>query len=316
MITNVPTAADLTTISLQLYFNAWGDVAKVVTEFRDIEPFDSEGNPDWSGYIEAAQSELQATYTLILQSQEIGLKALIADVSPFLLIKRHEARPIRAGSNEFDFSDFATIDAADLVRVHNTFCATSLSPGFAEEFDKLRRARNKIAHLGLFNDRLEPLAILDLLFRQYRELYPGRRWLVDRLYYASKHRFAGYDFGGNWSETGAVLQELWQALPELTPEQYEVVFGRRPEEPRFICPPCGHALERHQEGNEPYQTDVPTAFMDGGDHVVCALCLQRTPVARRGCPSEDCEGDVIAGNAEWNGLCLTCGLTPEDVAER
>lgn len=42
MTTNVPTAADLTTISLQLYFNAWGDVAKVVTEFRDIEPFDSE----------------------------------------------------------------------------------------------------------------------------------------------------------------------------------------------------------------------------------------------------------------------------------
>lgn len=237
-------------------------------------------------------------------------------MSPFLLLKRHEARPIRAGSHEFDFSDFPTIDAADLVRVHNTFCTTNLSLGFAEEFDKLRRARNKIAHLGLFNDRLDPLAILDLLFRQYRELYPGRRWLVDRLYYASKHRFAGYDFGGDWSETGAVLHELWQALPELTPEQSEVVFGRDPEAPRFVCPPCGHMLEKHQQGNEPYQADVPTAFIDGGGHVVCALCLQRTAIIRRPCPSEDCEGDVVAEDPEWGGLCLTCGLTPEDVAER
>lgn len=312
MITNVPSPDDLETISLQLYFGAFGDAARIVTEFREIITVDlGDSGPEWTEYVQAAQSELQGIYTLILQSQEIGIKARIARVSPFLLIKRHEARPVRAGSTEYDFSDFQTIDAAELVRVHNTFCDVSLSPEFAEDFDRLRRARNKIAHLGLFNDTLDPLVILQLLFQQYRELYPGRKWLMDRLHFASKHRFAGYDFGSDWSEEGAVLYELWQAVSELTPEQSKIVFGRPHEVARYICPPCGQALAKHQDGNEPYPSDIPTAFLDES-HVACAMCGQRTPVVRRACLDAECRGDVIAANPEWDELCLTCGQGAED----
>jgi hypothetical protein len=315
LIVNVPTSQDLETISLQLYFNAFDEVRAIVTEFRDIVG-DRGEMTEWEDYIDRSQADLQAVYTLLQQSQEIGVKARIARVSPFLLLKRHEARPVAPNSHEYDFTDFQTLDASELVRVHNVFCEGSLSTEFADEFEKLRRGRNKIAHLGLFNQTLDPQAILELLFLQYRELYPDRRWLPDCLLFASRHRWADYGDDNDWSNEGAVLTELWRILSELTSQQYEVVFRQPETERRYICPSCGYKLDRHSAGHEPYAADIPTAFVSDEHAITCAMCYEKHQTKEGVCTNKGCDGRLFPVEPEWDGMCLTCGQTPEDVADR
>ena len=317
MILNVPTAQDLETISLQLYFNAWGEVASIVTDFNGMvyEPDEDVLQAKWEQYVDAAQTDLQGIYTLIQQSQEIGIKALIAKVSPFLLLRRHTTAPLVPNTLQFDFSDFPTLEASELIRAQSVFCDQPLSPRFAEEFEKLRRGRNKIAHLGLFNQHLDPSEMVQLLFDQYRELYPGRAWLPDRLHFASaKDRFAGDLIdAGDWSHEGAVLNELWELRQELTDEQAAMVFGHSAEEQRYICPPCGLALGRHTAGSEPYAKDVPTAFTNSPHSVRCAMCLQEHPTKIGVCADPECEGRRLSAHPEYREECLSCGHTPEDM---
>src|SRR5262249_24578531 len=154
---NVPEADDLRTVSLRLYFKAWAEMAAIVTEWEEYghlmyseetqDALEQELTTGWKEYIGRAQSDLQGIYTLIQQSQEIGIKALICEVSPYLLIKRTDVRA--SASNTWDFTDFPTVDAVELIRVHNIFCATPFSKDFQTQYDEIRRNRNKIYHLGI-----------------------------------------------------------------------------------------------------------------------------------------------------------------------
>lgn len=312
MIKNVPASEDLRIISLRLFFNAWSSVSSIVTDYVSI--VGTALNAEWEAYAEASQNELQGTYTLILQSQEIGLKAKIAEVSPYLLLKRLEAKPIGKGGFEYDFSDFPTIDAGELVRVHNITCATPVSEAFAERFEALRRGRNKIAHLGLFNEKLDPFSLIALLFKQYVELYPGRSWLPDRLHFVSHDRWSGFEFASadGWNPIGAVLSELWEIQAHLTPEQHAIVFGQPVTKERHVCPSCALDLMRHQGGNEPYPGDVPTASKHGLA-LICSLCDQTHEVREQACVDKDCPGHLVPLNVEYGDMCTTCGRTPDEI---
>lgn len=314
MITNVPSWDDLETISLQLHFSAWAQITKIVREFnQSYAAAELDWHKEWEEYVKAAQTDLQGIYTLIQQSLEIGIKSRISRISPFLLLKKYEAKPVEPNSHQYDFSDFQTIEASELVRIHNMFCADQLSAAFVSEWEKVRKARNKIAHLGLFNLTLDPNELFDLLFLQYRELYPERRWLPDRVLFASKHRWAGaWD---EWSPEGEVLHELWDVQTDIEQAHYLTVFGYPYGVRRYICPECGSLLEGLTQGNEPYKADVPTAYRIGAAKIKCAMCLKEHGVEEGKCNGAECDGDLAAVEDEWAGMCLTCGLSAEEIAE-
>jgi len=306
VIVNVPSWEDLRTISLQLYFKAWAAAVEIVTEFDDVYTDGLDWEDEWKGYIEASQADLQSIYTLIQQSQEIGIKALIARVSPFLLLKRHETKPTAPGGSTYDFSDFPTLDASELVRVHNVFCDTKLSDEFSTDFETLRRERNKIAHIGLFNKTLTPDHLIEVLIKQFQELYKDRAWLVERVFFISKHRWADYGDYDKWSPVGAALYELWKTLPRVTPKQFEAIFGRGPDEKRLICPACGPALEHFMDGNEPYARDIPTAFEAADAKIACAACGHAFALIAQKCVEGECDGEFVAVH-DGDAFCVECG---------
>jgi hypothetical protein len=333
LIENVPTAAELRTVSLRLYFKAWADITEIVTEWGryntlsmpawvlEKEHFyletgeDSEKNNtvEWHEYIEAAQSDLQGIYTLIQQSQEIGLKARICEVSPFLLLKRTDIRPTEAGNSIWDFTDFPTIDASELVRVHNVFCSTLLSKEFQTHYDEIRRNRNKISHLGIYRQRIDPQLIIDIMQMQYAELYPGRRWMEDRLHFATLHRWADYA-DSEFNERSALFDELWQLLPGLSDAQFKWLMGHDREQQRLICHACVQdGLPGH---DEPYGIDVPTAYRVGELlEARCVICDNTYPMKIGKCPSDDCACELLSADADSDGACMICGNS-EDIVER
>jgi len=317
VIENVPSADELRSISLRLYFKAWADTVEIITEWEQYGSYlldKAEGEDDshtdeWQAYIKAAQSDLQAIYTLIQQSQEIGLKATICEVSPFLLLKRTDVRPIDPVKGVWDFTDFPTIDASELARVHNIFYPTSLSKEFQTQYEEIRRNRNKISHLGIYRERIDPRAIIEILRRDYDELYQGRRWMEDRLHFATLHRWAGYGHG-DFNERTALFNELWLLLPRLSDEQFKWIMGHDRAEPRYICHHC--ARDANLGTGEPYDNDVPTAYPEDNLAVKCVICNKRYAMKPAKCSRESCRCEFQSAEDEYDGQCMECGSTEQD----
>lgn len=323
MIINVPTADDLRTISLRLYFKAWAEIVEIVSEWYEYSGLlnlpkwlPEEGRYDdapevdedkaWQAYLDAAQSDFQGVYTMVQQSQEIGLKALVCEVSPFLLLKRHEAKAVDAATHTYDFTDFQTVDAADLIRVCNTFCNRIISSEFQLQFEEIRKSRNKIHHLGIHNSPIDPAFIIDALLVQYRELYTGRRWLGDRRHFAAMHRWSAIDVdSGDWSELTQVFRELWHILPILPEAQFMTIMRHGPEEPRYICHACGD--EAHLGEREPYPGDIPTACItEDGMQVHCVVWDKAYKIRKEPCP-DDCDSQLVSDEPRFDGCCMLCG---------
>jgi hypothetical protein len=330
VIENVPSHDELRTVSLRLYFKAWAEIIEIISEWArysglstpewDAEKgqfyVDEADGPisgravEWREYIEAAQSDLQGIYTLIQQSQEIGLKARISEISPFLLLKRTDVKATKANPTIWDFTDFPTIDAADLVRVHNTFCATVLSTDFQTQYDEIRRNRNKIFHLGIYRQRIDPQLIIDILRLHYTELYPGRRWMEDRLHFATLHRWAEY-VDGDFNERSALFHDLWHVLPGLSDSQFEWLMGHERHEQRYICHSC--VQDARLGDDEPYDSDVPTAYRVAEEMGVrCVICDETRPMKVGKCPNESCGCELLSADAEMEEKCMQCGWTEAD----
>jgi hypothetical protein len=318
VIENVPSADELRSISLRLYFKAWADTVGIITEWEEYGSFlldeaedeDDDHSREWHAYIEAAQSDLQAIYTLIQQSQEIGLKATICEVSPFLLLKRSDVRPIDPVSGVWDFTDFPTIDPSELVRVHNIFCSTTLSKEFQTQYEEIRRNRNKISHLGIYRERIDPDVIIDILRRHYDELYQGRRWMEDRLHFATLHRWVGYG-DEDFNERTALFNELWLLLPRLSDEQFKWMMGHDRAEPRYICHHC--AYDANLGTAQPYANDVPTAYrVEDKLAVECVICNKRYAIKPAKCPRDSCHCEFQSAEDRFEGQCMECGWTEED----
>ena len=320
MIINIPTAEELLLVSLRLYFKAWSDTTSIITEWAEYGPWAAEAEEieeahssraAWEKYITAAQSDLQGIFTLVQQSQEIGLKARICEVSPYLLLKRIDIKAIDAENSVWDFTDFPTLDASELVRVHNIFCSTTLSKKFQIKYEEIRRGRNKISHLGIYRQNLEPLAIIDILQLQYDELYPGRRWMEDRLHFAALGKWADFTFSSDFSERTGLYNELWHLIPELSDGQFKWLTGHDREEERFICHECAH--DAGLGDSEPYASDVPTAYSVANGRVKCILCDNEYPMKRVApCPGSNCKCEWQSAVEGFEGLCMKCGCDPAE----
>ena len=319
MIQNIPTADELRLVSLRLFFKAWGDTAGIITEWAEYgltnieEGSEGGATTEWLEYIAKAQSDLQAIYTLIQQSQEIGLKARICEVSPFLLLKRTDIKPADEKNGVWDFTDFPTLEASELVRVHNTFCSTTLSKEFQAKYEEIRKGRNKISHLGIYKQRIEPEIIIDILQMQYTELYPGRRWMEDRLHFAALGRWADYG-DSDYNERTGLYYELWHLIPELSDGQFKWLMGHDPAEARFVCHSCAH--DAGLGNNEPYGSDVPTAYPIDESHVQCVICAGVQAIRKSAkCPVPDCGCELQSDEADYRGQCMACENEPNEWAE-
>jgi hypothetical protein len=245
MLTNLPTPDGMEQSALRLYFTAWDHVFRIIDEMATDEMLSfsvkngrtkpDDGSADLvDEFITLAQPDLQLAYTLIQQSQEIGLKARICAVSPFLLLLGSDVRTWP--SSDADFTQFRTLDASDLVKVVNSVCTQALSTRFANLYEVVRGHRNKVYHQGTFNNRLDPVVLLSALVTQYHELYPNRIWLRDRLDFQGQTRH-GFFYTKHYNERTIVLSELLTLFAVLTNTQYIMLFGFSKKQAALHLPP-------------------------------------------------------------------------------
>lgn len=259
-------------------------------------------------YWQREQPKLSNALILIQQAIELGLKARIAEVSPFLLIVR-DARefPHESSVTDIPFSTFRTIDAADLLRVHNAVSARRLGAPMTSFWEMLRRQRNIVMHLGW--TKAPPISAHELrshiLFANHA-LHPDTRWtqvLLERsdepdLSYPHDEDIESMSFGHT-------LQNMGELVHELPPSMVKQYFDFDRKSRSYICPECA-AKARKADVDLPALAQIRPR-KPGESTLYCFVCDKTMPVQRKSCCSPGCKSDVLSDIEGSRGQCLVCG---------
>ncbi len=230
------------------------------------------------------------------------LKGKIAEISPYLLISgTPKDWPSSCDKKDISFADFHTIDANDLIKVHNTFSNEKLSDSFISKFEDLRKKRNAIMHTV---DRRLDLHVTDVIVEilsVHKHLFPDVNWVSARREFLEKAPLTelhSYDY--------VEPQLIWEfsLITELLkPAHMMEFFDFNKKRRRYICPDCQY--ESRDSEFKP-KTALLEPNTSKSKSLYCFVCENSIEVERTDCTSEECPGNVVS--VEY-ATCATCGYT-------
>lgn len=248
MIVGVPEHIQLVDTAVGWLNLAWATAINELIQFQEFEyQFDDIEQEHGK---EVAQKEIERYWTsvnftlnnavsLFQQSIELFLKARIAEVSPFLLITSDpQSWPKLNSSGNIDFSDFRTIDAVNLVRTVTAVSPHQLPPEFHGFFDRIRRARNKIAHLHAGQWRVEVKTVLLDILAGYRMLHPDASWVAFRKQYFASESLPADLYAVTDVSHSQVMREIRACIEEFEPRYLKQYFYYDARKRAMTCPHC------------------------------------------------------------------------------
>jgi hypothetical protein len=301
MILDIPTPEELEVTGISLLNLAWDVVSALYLDLESsqMNEWDDDGQIT-DEFWQAAQRPLANAFTLTQQGAEFLLKARIAQTSPFLLIDG-TPRDWPRGCHEHDtpYSDFRTIDAQDLIRVHDTVRDERLDGAFCQRFDILRRTRNAIMHSVNKRLRHSPSDIWKSVLDVSHHLVAPHRWIAARRNYleSTPSSIAFSTDGIRWQ----LSWECVQLLRILQPAEARDLLGVDLKRRWYICCKCtegySHYVELPPKTAQLYPNDPASTA------VYCFVCDTAAVIHRKDCVHSDCKGNVIQS---INDVCLTC----------
>jgi len=256
---------------------------------------------------EDLQRSLSLALSLIENGVELILKGRISEKSPYLLIIDLPRRwPAKCDVSDIPFSEFKTIDASELFKMHNTVCGEKLPQSSCTHFERLRARRNKSIHTV---DKALKLSIrevyLDLL-ESYYYLIKDVPWLQCRFTYLEgkpeSRLLTGDDY---YSINFEVYQEMLSAMNFLKSGEIEKYFGLSKAR-RHICPICDNKGFRECEILPKCAQLDPN--LPKSNILKCVICGEKSKIMRIKCQSADCPSNVIYLDKYKNEhSCLVCG---------
>lgn len=306
MIIDIPTDDEYATNGKAFLNLAWEGVINLSTELARYKDFDDFHNEEEQQELEEkywkhAQHNLSVAIALAQQGTEFLLKGKIAVVSPYLLIAGEPGKwPAGCDTQDKSFADFKTVDAQDLIRLHNTVCTPKLPEEFRADFEKLRRLRNTIIHSV---DKRATLSVKDVaiaILQISESLIGPHSWHSTRKAYFDERDniFGVYDIN-----PGVVLaQETLHAVDDLglLPAELKKYYGFDPKQRRYSCPDCRDSNLGFTANLAHLRPNTPES-----KKVYCLSCQNTFTVLRRKCKDKSCKGNVLA-NAAYDNMCLTC----------
>lgn len=308
MITEIPTASEFQAAGINQLYLAWQIAMQAVHDYEEIAGLilDDEAEEDAASaeFWTKSQPALANAFGLIQQAMEMALKGRIASISPFLLISRDPKDwPKGADTVAVPFSEFRTLDAADLVKVHNTFSSISFDENFRAFWDNVRRDRNKIMHS--FSPRsFDPQTLVRTILTAAEALFSDMRWPQRLLIMEAEGKYAAY--GLNEGTQNAVMWQIDVATHCLTPAENKRFFGYDSDRRSYLCPNCYLQADRDYQESWPKLAQFPSRS-PGQRALHCVVCDETIEIERVKCTDPDCQGDVI-----YDGKCLTCERSQDD----
>lgn len=301
MITNLPTAADFYQSGNELFNFAWDATSNLLTELDQADFYGFEKSEVSDKYWSAARRTLTTSLTVIQQGVELMLKGRIAEISPFLLVSDPPSRwPSPYEDGAIDFSEFRSIDAQDLVRVHDTFAATQLDPGFVAKFHTLRERRNAIMHSVGGAVSISVAEVVDTALYMHKALWPSVNWATVRREFLRNSPDS--ELGSGEYATNRVCWEFSIVKDLLTPAQVLSYLGVDKKQRAYLCPAC--LYDANTDAGFEHKLAVLRPKGPSSTWVYCPVCNAEHAVIREDCEKDECLGNVVS---DEHGCCLTCG---------
>lgn len=300
MIIDTPTSADFYAAGLKQVHLAWQIALQSLRDYDEAtyhklaDETPEEANAD---FWRRSQPLLTNAYSLIQHGMELALKGRIAAVTPYLLIGDPKDWPNSAANGTASFGEFRTLDAVDLVKVHNSVIAPPLDDDFKAFWDQVRRDRNRIMHSaapGTFT----PAVVVKTILTAIDVLFDDIPWPRRLLQMEHESKFASLGFVDDAQNN--VLSEIGSAIRQLTPGEAKRFFGFDNKRRAYVCPHCYFAANRDWQDEWPHLAQFTTKTR-GATSLYCFVCERTTEVERAACMDDACKGDAIA-----EGICLTC----------
>lgn len=278
----------------QLHF--YFDDAKAAIWDEDEDVVEKEVTDE---YWAAAQRSLATAVTLVQQGLEFLLKGRIAEISPFFLLATSPSEwPKGSGNRDTNFAEFKTIDAQDLVRVHNTVALNRLPEEIVSRFSTLRRQRNTIMHTV---DRQMRFTAIDI-FRDILEI--SNVLIGKRAWVAQRRRFLesgpeSIAYSPDHVDI-VMVRDFRRLIDALTGAELKRFFGFEKKQRRYLCPHCQLTCRDYYEDARSAQLrpNLPTSTT-----VYCFICENISTVIRENCTNKDCKGNVLEADER---TCLSC----------
>ena len=307
MIVDVPTPADFYAAGVNQLFLAWQIAMASLEEYDQALDYGAEDDSETRAeYWRRAQPALANAYSLIQQGMEMALKGRIASVSPLLLIGDPADWPGRAATQDVSFGEFRTLDAADLVKVHNSIAAPPLDNRFKTFWEEVRRERNRIMH-SVAAKAFEPVELVRAILTAAAALFGDMRWPARLIEMEADGRLAALGYDDNVQNN--VMRQVNAALEHLTPAEAKRFLAYDKDRRGYICPHCYAAASKDWQETWPHLAQLQTKA-PGAIDLSCIVCETDTQITRQRCENPECQGDVIDED-----LCLTCGRRQNEVFE-
>lgn len=299
MIQDIPTQEDFDAVGATLLDQAWDMATSLLLALDDARQWVDE--PDVEDFWRSAHVKMATALSIAHQGAEFLIKGRIVSVSPYLLIANAPREWPKADSNgNVSFSKFRTIDAQDLIRLHDSAAMHPLSEDFSLTFELLRVRRNSIMHTVDRHLKVQVSDLVESILKIHKSLMPTQSWIKVRkeaLYESSIARL----YSGEWVDA-QVVREFNAIKDVVTPAVMRENFAFDKKKRVYLCPSC--TWSTCAEIDFEARTAQLSPNTPSSEEVYCFVCEERNTVSRTPCADVDCKGNVAS--MEWD-KCLTCG---------
>ena len=215
-----------------------------------------------------------------------------------MLINGPRDWPSGCSEKDTPFADFRTIEAHELIRVHDSVVTEKLSESFKLQFENIRRLRNIIFH-GVDN-RLKPAAedVFRVVLETVHCLYEPKSWIrLRRDYLAETPNSLAYSFP---DPELILISEALHVIRILKPAETIKYMGFHKKLRQYICYTC--ALNCSDTDLRP-KVAVLDPNTENSTTLYCFVCDKYYEVLREKCTNKGCPGNVIDVKDK---VCLTC----------
>ena len=302
MITDLPSPQDFYLAGTSYLNLAWTNSIGLALDYMET-PFedwdDTDQIPD--EYWEASQPHLSVAVSLLQQGLEFLIKGRIVEVSPLLLIDgSSKSWPRQSDKKDTPFHRFKTVDAQELITIHDTTTESRFDEEFRELFEKVRKRRNTIMHSLDRSHRFTAVDILVDVLEASHTLLGEKKWFECRSDYHANE--PGAILAGGIEDVAPYLARealyIIRAMPRRHLLKY---FGYDKSQRSYLCPSCNHSSAEWDLFVETAQLNPNTP---ASCTIYCFSCRELTDVIRSSCADAECPGNVMS---EEYGQCLTCG---------
>ncbi len=334
MIIDIPTPNEFELSATELLNTAWSQVINLLIEFEEVADFlegdsiSSEITPDGMNYIRLPQSNeiisenteqywkaskqtISIGLTLIQQAIEFYIKGKIVNISPYMLIDSVSSWPSKCNINDISFSSFKSIDAQDLIKVHNTICNSTerFDDTFINFYNEMRTLRNKLMHSVPKDINIRAEEVLEKILYVHNS-FTNKSWNNDRKSFLNNTPTNSMEFFKSQRfHEPYILDQLYKEIKltveKLTPSIIKKYFEYDKKRYALLCPKCIEKLNELDFPHDSYEYHFKSfQEIDSSGVYRCIICDFSKSISFKDEECECCEKTCI--DSETN-QCLISG---------